>query len=307
MNNNFNNTQYKPKVLLVDPNIALYEIISELLSEKMHVNYAPSAKEALILNKKENFDLLISEIELPDEDALDFIKIIKENSPNIMVVVTTEKATVEKAVSAVRLGTLDFIQKPFTIEELAVLIDRFFALTSNKQSDYDLLANLLEEKRMFILPTKLDMVNTFVNEIIDVVKRLSNMDKKTTLGMRLAIYEMIFNAMEHGNLGITYEEKKELLETQPNYLEYLKKRALEPQYKDKKVIFTYIYEKNKISFIIEDEGTGFDVSTIPSLKEELNDGLHGRGIFLSKVNMTNIEYNEKGNKVTITKILPSTP
>ncbi|MDH5717617.1 MAG: ATP-binding protein [Spirochaetia bacterium] len=293
----------KPKTLLADPDKSLKEIMIDLLSTKMNIDYAPTIYKAEELCEEKEYNLLISEIDFPGENALDFIKKVKQRLPNIMVVIITGKATVEKAVSALRLGTTDFMQKPFSIEDLALMIDRFFAITANMKGDYDLLENLSEEKRTFILNTNFNLINSFINEIIEIIKRFIGSEKKITMGIRLALYEMLINAMEHGNLGITSKEKKELINSTPNYLEFLNKKAFSVPYNKKKVWFTYHYKNKKISFTIKDEGSGFDTSKISQNKEEFLEGLSGRGIFLSKIQMDSIEYNKIGNSVTMTKDL----
>jgi anti-sigma regulatory factor (Ser/Thr protein kinase) len=140
-----------------------------------------------------------------------------------------------------------------------------------------------------------------------IISRFAGLDKKTTLTLRLAVYEMLVNAMEHGNLEIDYDMKKNLLEEVIDYQRFLNDRANQEPYRNRKVRVTYQYDRDAISFTITDEGKGFDVSKVPNPHSSENlERLNGRGIFISRVNMTRVTYNEKGNSVTLYKELPKT-
>lgn len=294
----------KPQLLFVDPNPSLHEIMGEILSQKLDVEFANDIDKALKKSKSTEFNLIITELDFPDGDALEFIKTLKRVSPNTLIVVMTGHATAENAISALRLGAIDFIKKPFSIEDIAQLIEKFFSLATNKPADYQLLDTIVEEKRTFVLPTDFMLINTFLNELITVIRRFEGIDKKTLLIVRLALYEMLVNAMEHGNLEIDYEEKARLLDRYLNYHEMLNERAQQPPFDMRKVRVSYHYSENTLTFNITDEGRGFDVSKIPSPRDESKlEQLSGRGIFITRVNMDEIYYNEKGNSVTMVKKL----
>ena len=140
--------------------------------------------------------------------------------------------------------------------------------------------------------------------MMTIITRFPGMNKKILLIIRLSVYEMLVNAMEHGNLEIDYQMKKDLLEEVTDYQEYLQKRAANEPFLSRKVWLSYHYETTQISFTITDEGKGFDVSKIPSPRDEENmENLNGRGIFITRVNMDAITYNDKGNIVRLVKIL----
>lgn len=123
--------------------------------------------------------------------------------------------------------------------------------------------------------------------------------------MRVGICEMITNAIEHGNLDITGDEKFHYT-SQGNYTELLKTKLEQKDFQDKKVIVEIKINKNKLKINIEDEGKGFDTSII---KEYCNltdtSKLHGRGIMITTLYFESIRYNKKGNKVTLIKSITS--
>jgi response regulator of citrate/malate metabolism len=298
----------KPPVLIIDPDVALQEILGEILQNRFRIFVANSITEGKSVLKGEDPHLIFIELVLPGEDAIEYIEKTKKSKTNTQFIVITDKATVENAVTALRHGALDFLKKPFEIDDIARIVEKFFSLTANREADYDIYSSIIEESRTFQLPTDFAIVSTFMSEIMHIISRFNGIDKKTTLTIRLSLYEMLVNAMEHGNLEINYEMKKNLLEEVVDYQRYLQERANEEPFRDRKVHVSYTYDAKSIAFTITDEGKGFDVSKVPNPHASENlERLNGRGIFISRVNITQVTYNEKGNSVTLYKELLQAP
>ncbi|MBS0618485.1 MAG: ATP-binding protein [Spirochaetes bacterium] len=296
----------KPLVLIIDPDIALQEILSEILKNRFRICVANSIAESRELLANDDAHLIFIELLLPGEDAIDYIEKAKKGKINSQVIVITDNATVENAVTALRHGALDFLTKPFEIEDIARIVEKFFSITANREADYDIYSCIIEEARTFQLPTDFSIISTFMSEIMHIISRFSGIDKKTTLTLRLALYEMLVNAMEHGNLEINYEMKKNLLEEVIDYQRYLQERANSEPFAKRKVLVSYKYDGKSITFTITDEGKGFDASKVPNPHSSENlERLNGRGIFISRVNMTRVTYNDIGNSVTLYKELPT--
>ncbi|MCX7631877.1 MAG: ATP-binding protein [Turneriella sp.] len=296
----------KPPALIIDPDLALQEILGDILKNRFRITSASSILEGRERMKEEEPHLIFIEMHLPGEDAVEFIERTKKSNANAQFIVITDNATVENAVAALRQGALDFLKKPFTIEDIARVVEKFFSLTANRDADYDLYSSIVAESRTFELPTDFSIISTFISELMHIVSRFAGIDRKTLLSLRLAVYEMLVNAMEHGNLEIDYEMKKNLLEQIVDYQRFLNERAAQEPYCHRKVRVSYHYDRKSISFTITDEGKGFDVSKVPDPHAQSNiDRLNGRGIFISRVNMTRVTYNDIGNSVTLYKELPT--
>ncbi|MEC4678154.1 MAG: ATP-binding protein, partial [Nitrospirota bacterium] len=121
----------------------------------------------------------------------------------------------------------------------------------------------------------------------------------------LGISELLINAVEHGNLGITYAEKTEL-NKQSKWQEEVQRRLSLPEYKDKKVFVNLVKENREIVITITDEGTGFDWSDYMEMSAERATDNHGRGIAMSKMaSFDELEYRGKGNEVVCRVFLPT--
>ena len=122
--------------------------------------------------------------------------------------------------------------------------------------------------------------------------------------IRVGISEMLTNSMEHGNLGITSDEKFKATE-EGTYYDLLSKRLQDPEVANKKTNVIIQYKSDTLTITIKDEGKGFDTTKLPDPTDaEHLLKLHGRGIFITKMYFNEIKYNDKGNEVTLVKVLP---
>ncbi len=126
--------------------------------------------------------------------------------------------------------------------------------------------------------------------------------------LRVCLREIIINAIEHGNLGITFEEKTDAMNKE-NYMEFILKRQQAPGCKDKKVTLEYSITPLKAVYKITDEGNGFDYKKqFAQIQNEVKEKMlpHGRGISMAVSVFDEIRYNNKGNQVMLVKLLNKT-
>jgi DNA-binding NtrC family response regulator len=111
------------KLLVVEDNKSMQEMLASILSEKGYiVKTADEVSEALLLLKKENFQLIISDLQLPDVNGIEFLKRIKHL--NIPFILLTAYGSIEVAVEAMKQGAFDFVSKPVDPEYLFLLVDK---------------------------------------------------------------------------------------------------------------------------------------------------------------------------------------
>ncbi len=110
-------------ILVVDDEITACKSCRDILAKEKHsVEFAVSSKEALDLISKKSFDLILTDLKMPEMDGIELLEHIKKRDPNIPVIVITGYATVETAVDAMRKGAYDYIPKPFTPAELRIAV-----------------------------------------------------------------------------------------------------------------------------------------------------------------------------------------
>ena len=115
--------------------------------------------------------------------------------------------------------------------------------------------------------------------------------------MVLGLSELLINAVEHGNLGISYSDKTELV-LSGSWEKEVETRSLDSANKNKEVSVKYEKTDSKITLTITDEGEGFDWKKYIELSPERLTDPHGRGIAMSRaISFDELEYVGKGNQV----------
>ena len=111
------------------------------------VSVARNAEEALNLLRKESVDIVITDIRMPGMDGLQLLKQIKEDSPELPVVLITSYGSIENAVEAMKQGAYDYITKPIVDNEIKIIIERFFKQRQLIQENLRLKEELLTAHR----------------------------------------------------------------------------------------------------------------------------------------------------------------
>jgi response regulator RpfG family c-di-GMP phosphodiesterase len=117
-------TIVSPRILIVDDEVEITEILADLLSEEYECTRAGSAEEALARLQASEFQLVISDITMPGMSGLDMIPHIKQLSPDTVVVMISGMQTVESAIGALRLGAFDYLMKPFDLRQVEAVVKR---------------------------------------------------------------------------------------------------------------------------------------------------------------------------------------
>jgi CheY-like chemotaxis protein len=113
------------------------------------------------------------------------------------------------------------------------------------------------------------------------------------------LQELFINAVEHGNLAISYAEKSSLL-LDNRYGKELERRQKDPKYRSLQVCVSLARESDKLELTIEDQGNGFDWQNYLEYSEDRAFDLHGRGIALAAHCLNSVEYLGNGNTVKVT-------
>jgi two-component system response regulator AtoC len=115
----------KAAILIVDDDEVMRQTLSDVLKKRGYaVSTAETGGQTLSSIRDKPFDLVLLDIRLPDMDGLDVLKRIKEIEGDLMVIVMTAYSDVQTAVTAMKSGAYHYIDKPFELEELKILIQK---------------------------------------------------------------------------------------------------------------------------------------------------------------------------------------
>jgi CheY-like chemotaxis protein len=115
----------KNRILVADDEEALRTVLSsELEGEGYQVKDAADGQEAIKLLQKQEFDLILLDIKMPNVDGFEVLKFVKENHPRTKVVMLTGFADLKNAIESKKLGAEDFVSKPYDLVDLLTTVER---------------------------------------------------------------------------------------------------------------------------------------------------------------------------------------
>ncbi len=188
--------------------------------------------------------------------------------------------------------------EPVRIGDKDEILGRAYRITDDSLSRF-----LTFEKQRYSIDNLLMMAEDISHRLTRQLRNRLESGELTAL--RIALREVIINAIEHGNLGISFEEKtRNMLEDR--YFEFVARRQKDPAYREKKVEIEYIIRDDMVQYRITDEGKGFNHKKMMNRKpESVNEGMleHGRGLLMVKEAFDRVEFNRKGNQVLLVRNL----
>lgn len=115
-------TGLRPHVLIVDDEAGVRESLRLILEDSFTLSLAETGEEALAAAERDRPDAVLLDVVLPGIDGLETLERLRARYPEVPVIMVTATRTVKTAVTAIKLGAYDYVQKPFEIEELRILL-----------------------------------------------------------------------------------------------------------------------------------------------------------------------------------------
>jgi len=126
------------KILIVDDERSMRDFLCKMLEkQKYEVKAVGSGADALVELARENTDLMITDIKMPDMSGIELMEQCKKSSPDTVVIVITAYASHDTAVEAMKLGAEDYVTKPFDVDEFSIIIRR--SLTRKRLAEENIL------------------------------------------------------------------------------------------------------------------------------------------------------------------------
>jgi CheY-like chemotaxis protein/anti-sigma regulatory factor (Ser/Thr protein kinase) len=255
------------------------------------LDHAPSCCDLVLLDKN-----------MPRLDGIALLRRIKSDPrfkelPVIMLTGDTNQQDISEGLAE---GANYYLTKPSTEAVLKLVIKN--ALEEHRRRS-DLLALVGKQKDNMSLMHRAEFRYRNLAEARNLALLLADasMDPARTVS---GYSELLINAVEHGNLGISYAEKSALL-NEGRWEEEVEVRLQHPDFADRLVNVTLERTANSCSVTITDQGNGFDWQAYVEFSPERAFDLHGRGIATSKaLSFDSLEYLGKGNNVVVTVLRP---
>jgi len=288
------------RILIADDNAdlrRLFQAVSKSLG--LNVLLAEDGQEAYTVFMEHEPDIVVTDYDMPKMNGVDLLKKIMLTANDTRTVLLTGVGNEQVAIDALESGADLYLKKPVDISSLKKLLTQE-ADTIVRQRQLHNISMLIKERQLKLrFETNVYKIPDIIALLIEKVE--AYLPSHDLLKVELGLSELITNAIEHGNLGITYAEKSEALKN--NELENLYKIKLGSEEYKKRTVSVNFYMNNAFcEWEIIDQGDGFDWQRQPApcIGNKLL-CLHGRGIFISKIQFDEIEYIGKGNIVKARK------
>ena len=288
----------RPNVLIVEDDGILQLVLEEILkSADYQTSTVGTAGAAWMLLESftQQFDVVLLDRNLPDMDGLELLARIKSD-PHLMripVIFQTSMNRAEEIHAGLQAGASYYLTKP--VDSVALLAIVYAACTDYR----DFLQLRHEVERADAVMSQMCSAQFYfrtLQQARDITVWLSKAcpnAQKVVLGLS----ELMLNAVEHGNLGITYNEKSQLL-SEGRLEEEINLRLTLPEYADKKAFVSFERTTNEICFLIRDQGAGFEWQHYLEMSPERAFDTHGRGIAMARMlSFDQLKYMGTGSEV----------
>lgn len=288
------------KLLAVDDEPYNLVLIEEFLGDHHELVMVGDGLEAwtLLQSDAERFDAVILDRRMPRMDGMETLRRIRADAryrwmPVIMQTAACEPHEVAEGLAA---GAWYYLAKPYEGAALVSIVNSAL----NDRADHlamerlgadinDVLALTCQARYQFRSP----------DEARQLAAMWSRLDPGNA-GVGMALAELMLNAIEHGNLGITYAEKSELLAAD-RWQEEVAHRLAATELRDRRAELTFTRAGSHARFTIRDEGAGFDWKNYLEMDPARAFDSHGRGIAMARqLAFESLEYQGTGNVVTAT-------
>ena len=249
----------------------------------------------LISSRESRIDAVLLDRGLPDMDGIEILKRIREmpRQLRVPVIVQTSLAASNVLDPGLISAAYYYLVKPFSTETLTAILT---AAIRDHQNQADLWAqvNAASDVLRHLNSAEFHFRTLDeINGIATLVAKATSDPERVVLGLA----ELMVNAVEHGNLGISYAEKSDFL-IKGTWTEEVKARLSDPVYGARQALLSFRRSRGGASFLVKDQGRGFDWNKYLTLQPERIFDLHGRGIALSAAScFDRLEYRGVGNEV----------
>ena len=284
-------------IVIVDNEPFEISLLQQMLEDDTYrFETATTGAEAKELLKRLGLDTTVIVLDwvMPDTDGVELLRWIKSQpfAVDLEVIVHSEEFVPENVETAIACDAYYFLTKPYDEPQLEAIVRAAVESVEQRRE----LERLARETR--------DAVRLLETGVF----RLRTLDEAELLAIHLAsacgqidqslgLRELLVNAVEHGNLGITYNEKGQLIE-KGSLLDECKRRLGLPEYRDRHVEVTLERDPQSITVTIKDQGAGFDFDKYKTIEVERLFDAHGRGVLVA-TSMLELDYVPPGNQVKV--------
>ena len=181
------------RVLVVDDEAVVRTAISRIMDKPgLDVKLAESGEQALESMAEQPAALVLLDMKMPGMDGLEVLKVLRSNFPATMVIMITGYPTLENAIECLKLGAMDYLVKPFRVDELETLLQKALETFSQQEADY------MEEAEQTEPVTSIIGKNAAMEKVFNKIRRAAPSDSTVLItGESGTGKELVARAIHH--------------------------------------------------------------------------------------------------------------
>jgi CheY-like chemotaxis protein/anti-sigma regulatory factor (Ser/Thr protein kinase) len=288
------------KVLVVDDSPLDRRLAGSILeAEGAIVVYAEHGRDALEKIPVDKPDIVLTDLQMPEMDGLTLVGEIRRSYPSTPVILMTGQGSEEIAVAALRGGAASYVPKRNLNRDLTAALSIVLDAAESDRERKQVMGLLRQSESYYVLGYEPVATRALVNHLLDGLSQMDICGESDRLRVGTALGEALVNAIDHGNLELESSLRQE---NGSKYRLLGNDRAVQPPYRDRRVHVKATMTSEEATFVIRDEGPGFDPHGLPDPTDPENlTKPSGRGVMLIRTFMDNVGFNADGNEITMIK------
>jgi CheY-like chemotaxis protein/anti-sigma regulatory factor (Ser/Thr protein kinase) len=288
-------------ILVVDDSAVDRRLAGGLLEKDAEwiVDYAVNGTDALGKLQQREFDLVVTDLVMPGMDGLELVAAVHSRSPQVPVLLMTSRGSEEIAARALHEGAASYVPKRMLAQSLVESVRRVLAVSSRHRGKARLMGCMTESQSVFVLGNDVGLIESLVVHLQENAIQMGLCDEGECTRIGVALEEALVNALYHGNLQVGSDLRGE---NDQQYYAIIAQRRGESPYRDRRIHVTARITRDQGTFVIRDEGRGFDPSKLPDPDDpSALERASGRGLLLMRAFMDDVYYDQTGCVVTLVK------
>jgi CheY-like chemotaxis protein/anti-sigma regulatory factor (Ser/Thr protein kinase) len=263
------------------------------------VESAGDGVAALSALRKKEFDLLVTDLQMPRMDGLALVEAVRAEHPKVPVVLVTAHGSEEIAARALKAGAASYVPKRFLATDLVQVVRQVVSMAGPDPARKRVVECLEAMQCRFSIGNDETLVAPLIRRLGEIVLEMGICQRADLIRLSVALGEALTNAIEHGNLELDSELRQD---DERIYRRLGEERKGQAPYRDRRVRIDVSVTRDEANFTIQDDGPGFDPNTLPDPTDLENlCRIGGRGLLLIRTIMDDVHFNEKGNEITLIK------
>lgn len=287
------------RILLVDDDTSPARLADSVVPDgsRCQVTCVDDSRAALDCLKTARFDLLISDLRVPEIDGVALLQEVCTQYPNLPSIVITSFGNQGMALEALQAGAHSYVPRQYVRQTLAATVETVLNATAEQREEEELLCSVMRHDVTLSLPSDRTRIAPTVRYLQKIAGAMGLVDRARRVHFGVAIEEALSNAVVHGNLEVSSELREQ---DDDAWTRTIEQRTHQPPWKSRRVTVRAELTPLVGTFTVSDEGPGFDVTSLPDATDPENLlRPHGRGIMLMTAFLDSVQFNDRGNSVQL--------